>query len=141
MKGELAHAFNAMAEGLTRLEKLRQNMVTDVAHELRTPLSNVSGYLEALRDGVVMIADADNRLRRVPVTPSLAQGDIVVVSEGLPSGALRRLVRTRLERSALSCSTGWWMICRNWPLLRLDSCSWCANQSISRVWLKKLFCP
>jgi signal transduction histidine kinase len=51
--GELAHAFNAMAEGLTRLEKLRQNMVTDVAHELRTPLSNVRGYLEALRDGVV----------------------------------------------------------------------------------------
>ncbi|UCD97791.1 MAG: HAMP domain-containing protein [Chloroflexota bacterium] len=51
--GELANAFNAMAEGLTRLEQLRQNMVTDVAHELRTPLSNVRGYLEALRDGVV----------------------------------------------------------------------------------------
>jgi signal transduction histidine kinase len=51
--GELAHAFNAMAEGLTRLEQLRQNMVTDVAHELRTPLSNVRGYLEALRDGVM----------------------------------------------------------------------------------------
>ena len=51
--GELARAFNAMAEGLTRLEQLRQNMVSDVAHELRTPLSNVRGYLEALRDGVV----------------------------------------------------------------------------------------
>lgn len=51
--GELANAFNAMAEGLTRLEQLRQNMVTDVAHELRTPLSNVRGYLEALGDGVV----------------------------------------------------------------------------------------
>jgi signal transduction histidine kinase len=51
--GELANAFNAMAEGLTRLEQLRQNMVTDVAHELSTPLSNVRGYLEALRDGVV----------------------------------------------------------------------------------------
>ena len=51
--GELANAFNAMAQGLTRLEQLRQNMVTDVAHELRTPLSNVRGYLEALGDGVV----------------------------------------------------------------------------------------
>lgn len=51
--GELANAFNAMAEGLQRLEQLRRNMVTDVAHELRTPLSNVRGYLEALRDGVV----------------------------------------------------------------------------------------
>ena len=51
--GELASAFNAMADGLTRLEELRRNMVSDVAHELRTPLSNIRGYLEALRDGVV----------------------------------------------------------------------------------------
>jgi signal transduction histidine kinase len=49
--GELAHAFNAMAGGLTRLEKLRRNLVTDVAHELRTPLTNIRGYLEALQDG------------------------------------------------------------------------------------------
>jgi signal transduction histidine kinase len=51
--GELADAFNAMADGLERLEQLRRNMVTDVAHELRTPLSNIRGYLEAVRDGVV----------------------------------------------------------------------------------------
>lgn len=51
--GELATAFNAMAEGLQRQEELRRNMVTDVAHELRTPLSNVRGYLEAFRDGVM----------------------------------------------------------------------------------------
>lgn len=51
--GELAQAFNAMAEGLARVETLRRNMVTDVAHELRTPLSNVRGYLEAFRDGVM----------------------------------------------------------------------------------------
>jgi signal transduction histidine kinase len=50
--GQLAHAFNAMADGLARLEQLRFNMVTDVAHELRTPLSNIRGYLEAMRDGV-----------------------------------------------------------------------------------------
>lgn len=51
--GELAQAFNAMAGGLARLEQLRRNMVTDVAHELRTPLSNIRGYLEAIRDGMV----------------------------------------------------------------------------------------
>jgi signal transduction histidine kinase len=51
--GELANAFNAMADGLGRLEQLRRNMVTDVAHELRTPLTNVRGYLEAMRDGVI----------------------------------------------------------------------------------------
>ncbi len=51
--GELAHAFNAMADGLGRLERVRRSMVTDIAHELRTPLANIRGYLEALRDGVV----------------------------------------------------------------------------------------
>jgi signal transduction histidine kinase len=51
--GELAQTFNSMAGDLERAEKLRQNMVADVAHELRTPLSNIQGYLEALRDGVM----------------------------------------------------------------------------------------
>ena len=51
--GELAQTFNSMASDLERAEKLRQNMVADVAHELRTPLANVRGYLEALRDGVI----------------------------------------------------------------------------------------
>ncbi len=51
--GELAKAFNTMANDLERLEKLRQDLVADTAHELRTPLSNLRGYLEAIRDGVV----------------------------------------------------------------------------------------
>ena len=51
--GELATAFNAMADGLERLEQLRRNLVTDVAHELRTPLANIRGYLEAVQDNVV----------------------------------------------------------------------------------------
>ena len=51
--GKLAITFNSMADGLERAEKLRRNLVTDVAHELRTPLSNIMGYLEAIRDGVV----------------------------------------------------------------------------------------
>lgn len=50
--GELANTFNSMASDLERTERLRQNMVADVAHELRTPLSNLQGYLEAIRDGL-----------------------------------------------------------------------------------------
>jgi len=50
--GELAQAFNSMAGDLERTEQLRQNMVADAAHELRTPLSNIRGYLEAIRDGI-----------------------------------------------------------------------------------------
>ncbi len=51
--GELARSFNHMADTLERNEQLRSNMVNDIAHELRTPLSNVQGYLEGLRDGVI----------------------------------------------------------------------------------------
>ena len=51
--GELAEAFNRMADSLERVEGLRRSMVIDVSHELRTPLTNVRGYLEALSDGVV----------------------------------------------------------------------------------------
>ncbi len=51
--GELARAFNSMAGDLERTERLRRNMVADVAHELRTPLSNLKGYLEAVNDGMV----------------------------------------------------------------------------------------
>jgi len=49
----LAQAFNSMAADLEYAEQLRQNMVADVAHELRTPLSNIQGYLEAIRDGMI----------------------------------------------------------------------------------------
>jgi signal transduction histidine kinase len=51
--GELAHAFNAMADSVSSAEQLRRQMVSDIAHELRTPLTNIRGYLEAVRDGVV----------------------------------------------------------------------------------------
>ena len=49
----LAQAFNSMAADLEHAEQLRRNLVADVAHELRTPLSNIQGYLEAIRDGVI----------------------------------------------------------------------------------------
>ena len=51
--GELADTFNLMAGSLERTERLRRDMIADAAHELRTPLSNIRGYLEAIRDGVV----------------------------------------------------------------------------------------
>lgn len=51
--GELAHAFNAMAETLDRNEELRRNMVSDIAHELRTPVTNIRGYLEAIQDDML----------------------------------------------------------------------------------------
>ncbi|ONI81026.1 two-component sensor histidine kinase [Actinosynnema sp. ALI-1.44] len=49
---ELAVAFNDMADNRERLEGQRKAMVSDIAHELRTPLSNIRGWLEAAQDGV-----------------------------------------------------------------------------------------
>ena len=55
-RGELARlsaSFNAMAEAVQHSEERQRRLVADVAHELRTPLSNLRGYLEGLSDGVV----------------------------------------------------------------------------------------
>jgi two-component system OmpR family sensor kinase/two-component system sensor histidine kinase BaeS len=50
--GELARAFNDMAQSLSQQETLRRNLMADIAHELRTPLTVMRGDLEALLDGV-----------------------------------------------------------------------------------------
>ncbi len=50
--GELASAFNRMAEELARADQLRRNLTADVAHELRTPLSVIRGKIEGVLDGV-----------------------------------------------------------------------------------------
>ncbi|MEU8004315.1 HAMP domain-containing sensor histidine kinase [Catellatospora sp. NPDC049111] len=49
----LARSFNRMADSLQHSEELQRRMISDVAHELRTPLANLRGYLEALKDGVL----------------------------------------------------------------------------------------
>ena len=41
--GQLAQAFDRMAESLDKLEKLRRSLMIDVAHELRTPWTNMRG--------------------------------------------------------------------------------------------------
>ena len=51
--GRLAGQFNHMSADLARATQLRQQMTADVAHDLRTPLTVIAGYLEALRDQVL----------------------------------------------------------------------------------------
>ena len=50
---QLGNTFNAMAENLQAAERQRRNLTADVAHELRTPLSNIQGYLDAVHDGLL----------------------------------------------------------------------------------------
>jgi signal transduction histidine kinase len=56
---ELSDSFNTMAETLSHDKELRQNMVADIAHELRTPLSVLQANIEAMQDGVLE-ASAEN---------------------------------------------------------------------------------
>jgi two-component system sensor histidine kinase BaeS len=51
--GDLAASFNAMTGSLEATEQRRLQLVGDVAHELRTPLATLDGYLEGLEDGVI----------------------------------------------------------------------------------------
>lgn len=51
--GELGHSFNRLGEALQETEHRRRALIADVAHELRTPLVSIEGYMEGLLDGVV----------------------------------------------------------------------------------------
>ena len=54
----LGNTFNTMAENLEAAEQQRRNLTADVAHELRTPLSNIQGYLDAVNDGLLQPDEA-----------------------------------------------------------------------------------
>lgn len=50
---ELSHAVNHMAESLEDQETLRKRLTSDVTHELRTPVANISSYMEMMTDGIM----------------------------------------------------------------------------------------
>ncbi|WP_054246301.1 sensor histidine kinase [Rhodococcus opacus] len=68
----LAEAFNRMAAGLESVETTRRQLLGDLAHEIRTPVSVLEAYMEALEDGVetldadtiIMLRDQTRRLVR-----------------------------------------------------------------------------
>jgi two-component system sensor histidine kinase BaeS len=53
----LGRAFNGMATSLQTAERRRRELVSDVAHEFRTPLATVEGYVEAMADGTLPRSD------------------------------------------------------------------------------------
>ncbi|MEO8519572.1 MAG: HAMP domain-containing sensor histidine kinase [Dermatophilaceae bacterium] len=87
--GELAGAFDLMADTVARSERDRRNLTADVAHELRTPLAALQAGLEELRDGLVEATPEglaglhDQSLRLGRVVSDLAELSAVEAS-GLP---------------------------------------------------------
>lgn len=69
----LAAAFNAMAARLETVEGTRRQLLSDLGHEMRTPLSTIEGYLDAIEDGIsvpdedalVVLRTQTGRLRRL----------------------------------------------------------------------------
>lgn len=70
--GILIDEFNIMAEKLEQAEKIkaeyeenRKNLITNISHDLKTPITSITGYIEAILDGVVMETDKMNKYLKV----------------------------------------------------------------------------
>ncbi|PKM62852.1 MAG: hypothetical protein CVU97_03400 [Firmicutes bacterium HGW-Firmicutes-21] len=49
----LAEAFNNMADSLARLEEMRSSFLANVSHDLRTPMTTISGFVDGILDGTI----------------------------------------------------------------------------------------
>ena len=60
---ELAHAFNQMAASLADLEEMRSSFLSNVSHDLRTPMTTISGFIDGLLDGTIPPEKHEHYLR------------------------------------------------------------------------------
>ena len=51
--GELAHSFNVMAESIEESDKNRRDFISNVSHELRSPITSIKGFVAGILDGVI----------------------------------------------------------------------------------------
>lgn len=70
--GILIYDFNKMAEALSKAEKMKQeyeenrkSLIANISHDLKTPITSINGYIEALVDGVVTSPDKVNNYLKV----------------------------------------------------------------------------
>lgn len=76
--GELAAAFNNMAESLSTSENIKRNFISNVSHELKTPMTTISGFVDGILDGTIpsdkrdyyleIVSDEIKRLSRLVKT-------------------------------------------------------------------------
>ena len=104
--GQLAEHFNRMAGTLRRVEEHRRDLIADVAHELRTPLASIGGYMEGMLDGVIPPEpETFHRVHRETERLQRLVGDLQELSRaeaGQVPLHLRRVdVRTLVEAAAV----------------------------------------
>jgi signal transduction histidine kinase len=97
---DLARAFNRMAERLQTNEEQRRNLLADVAHELRTPLSVIRGRVEGMADGLYEPGGDDLALIGAETTVMARLLDDLQLLSNAEAGALR-LHRERIEPGEL----------------------------------------
>ncbi len=51
--GELATAFNYMADSLSASESMRRSFIANVSHELKTPMTTIAGFIDGMLDGTI----------------------------------------------------------------------------------------
>ena len=51
--GELATAFNYMADSLASSEGMRRSFISNVSHELKTPMTTIAGFIDGMLDGTI----------------------------------------------------------------------------------------
>jgi signal transduction histidine kinase len=103
--GKLAVAFNQMSREVARVNQQRRQMTADIAHDLRTPLTVIAGYIESMQDGV--LAPTPQRLALIYAEISRMQnlvGDLRMLSQvdagELPLSPQKISPKPLLERSA-----------------------------------------
>ncbi len=83
--GELAEAFNAMADSLSKSEQRRSEFIANVSHELKTPMTTIAGFADGILDGTI--------------PPDQERHYLQIISS--ETRRLSRLVRSMLDLSRL----------------------------------------
>ncbi len=118
---QLAGSFNTMAAHLEADERLRERLLTDVAHELRTPAATLTAYVEALEDGVrvldtetiTVLNDQAQRLTRLAsdlaAVTRAESGELDLHLADVPAGELVEatalVARERAETAGVTLTT------------------------------------
>ena len=63
--GALIDSFNKMADSLEQAEKRRSEFIANISHELRTPMTTISGFADGILDGTIPKADQEKYLRSI----------------------------------------------------------------------------